>query len=83
MFFSAKLLALVALASPAFSAAIERRTTGLDVKFEAIGNTEIKAVLTNTAGEDLKLYTAGTFLDKAPIRKANVYKDGKFSFPVG
>lgn len=77
MLFSSNLVLLAAAAVPAFGAVIDRRASGIDVKFTSVGNTEIKAVLTNVAGEDLKLFTAGSPFDTAPIKKANVFKNGK------
>ncbi|WEW60289.1 ammonium transporter [Emydomyces testavorans] len=72
--------ALAALATPVFPFAVSRlpRTeSGLDVQLTAMGNTRLKAVITNKGNQQLNLLKYNTFLDEAPIPKVGIYKDGQ------
>ncbi|KAI1291542.1 neutral protease [Xylaria venustula] len=64
------------LASVASAASIDnaKRSSPLDVKIEMVGNSGIKASITNTGATDLKVLKTGTLLDKAPIEKVKVYQ---------
>ncbi|EAS27496.3 metalloproteinase 8 [Coccidioides immitis RS] len=76
---SSILLALAALVSPAFSYAIShlpRSEGGLDIQLTAIGNTRIKAIITNKADRPLKLLRYNNFFDDAPTQKVEIFKDG-------
>lgn len=68
--------ALASLAS-AFSDALSKRDSPLSVALEVTGNTEVKAVITNTGSEDLKLFKTGTFLDDALVEKVEVFQSGE------
>jgi deuterolysin len=59
------------------SAVPQKRNSGLDVKLTAVGNTKIKAIITNTGSTDFRLLTDGTLLDSAPVRKFHVSSSGK------
>jgi deuterolysin len=54
----------------------QRSTAGLDVQLISIGNTMVKAVITNTGSTDVRLLTDGTFLDPAPVHKFHVSSSG-------
>ncbi|KAF2244174.1 metallo proteinase [Trematosphaeria pertusa] len=71
-----KFLALAALASLASSISIElsKRESPLDVKLEMTGNTELKASVTNTGSEDLKVLKTGSFLDETAVEKVEVFQ---------
>ncbi|KAI0121180.1 deuterolysin metalloprotease [Xylariales sp. AK1849] len=70
-----KFLASVSLlASLASAASIVRRSGPLDVQLEMVGNTAVKATVTNTGAEDLKIFKIGTFLDSAPVEKVKVFQ---------
>lgn len=75
-----KFLALAALASLASSISIElsKRESPLDVKLEMTGNTELKASVTNTGSEDLKVLKTGSFLDETAVEKVEVFQGSKF-----
>lgn len=75
MKFISGLLALAALAS----AAPGKAPTPLDIKLESAGNAEIKAVITNTGKNNLKIFKTGTILDSSPIEKVKISSGGKSS----
>ncbi|KAF5024185.1 hypothetical protein F66182_3699 [Fusarium sp. NRRL 66182] len=74
-----KLLAGLALASMAVAAPLvdKRAPTPLDVKLELEGNSRVKAVITNHGKNNLKLLKVGTFLDSAPVERAQVFSAEK------
>ncbi|KAI0434168.1 neutral protease 2-like protein [Xylaria sp. FL1042] len=63
------------LASLASAASLGKRAAPLDVQLEQVGNSAIKATITNTGAEDLKVLKTGTILDSAPVEKVQVFKD--------
>lgn len=68
MKFVSGLLALAALAS-----AVPGNTpTPIDVHLEKAGNSQVKAVITNTGKTNLRLLKVGTILDKAVVEKTKV-----------
>jgi deuterolysin len=75
--------AIAALVTPSLAAAILpnliRRDAGLKVELSQVQKTEVNAVMTNTGNEALKLLDYGTLMDKNPVQKLNVFKDGKES----
>lgn len=73
-----KFLSFIALASMAMAApsAEKRAPSPLDVKLEMVGNSEVKATVTNNGKSNLKLFKTGTILDSAPVEKARVAYDG-------
>lgn len=46
---------------------------GLDIKIVAVGNTEVKAIITNIGATALRLLKEGTILDQAPVEKFHVH----------
>ena len=73
-------LTLSALMSLASSTAINlaKRDSPLELSLTMIGNTKVKATLSNTGSTDLKVLKKGTFLDSAPVEKVKVYGASKF-----
>ncbi|KAI0438097.1 neutral protease [Xylaria telfairii] len=71
------------LASVASAASIDnaKRNSPLDVKIEMVGNSGIKASITNTGASDLKVFKTGSLLDKAATEKVNVYQGSKLNMP--
>ncbi|PSN67388.1 neutral protease 2-like protein [Corynespora cassiicola Philippines] len=65
--------ALAALAS-AVSIDVNKRDTPLEVSIELTGNTAVKAVITNTGSEDLKVLKTGTLFGDAPTEKVEVFQ---------
>ncbi|KAG9253438.1 Deuterolysin metalloprotease family-domain-containing protein [Emericellopsis atlantica] len=73
-----KFFAALAMAAMAVAAPTEKRApTPLDVKLELVGNSEVKATVTNTGKNNLKLFSTGTFLDDAPVEKVSVLSGDK------
>ncbi|KAI3333921.1 neutral protease 2-like protein [Ustulina deusta] len=62
------------LASLASAASMGKRATPLDVQIEQVGNSGLKATITNTGAEDLKVLKTGTILDSAPVEKVQVFQ---------
>jgi deuterolysin len=73
-----KFLSSVLLASAASAVSINlgKRESPLDVKLEMLGNSEVKATISNTGTADLKLFKPGSILDTAEIEKVNVFTGG-------
>lgn len=71
-----KFFAVAAVASLANAVSIDfnKRDSALDVKLELTGNTAVKAVITNTGSEDLKVLKTGSFLDEAAVEKVEVFQ---------
>lgn len=78
MKFVAGLIALAALAS----AAPGKAPTPLDIKLESAGNAEIKAVITNTGKNNLKIFKSGTILDNSAVEKVSITSGGIFHPPA-
>lgn len=74
MKFISGLIALAALAS----AAPGKAPTPLDIKLEGAGNAEIKAVITNTGKNNLKIFKTGTILDSSAVEKVTISSGGMF-----
>ncbi|GME28774.1 peptidase m35 deuterolysin [Neofusicoccum parvum] len=72
-FFTGLSIAALATAASAVSLNLNKRDSPLDVKLEMVGNTEVKASVTNTGASDLKLYKTGSFLDTAAVEKVEIY----------
>ncbi|KAF4435381.1 hypothetical protein F53441_13534 [Fusarium austroafricanum] len=78
-----KLLAGLALASMAVAAPLadKRAPTPLNVELKMEGNSKVKAVITNNGKSNLKLLKVGTFLDTAPVERAQVFSAEKKTVP--
>lgn len=57
---------------------VQKRESPLKVTIESVGNSGVKASLTNTGSEDLKLLKTGTILDSKAIEKAEIYSGSMF-----
>ncbi|KAH8165869.1 deuterolysin metalloprotease M35 [Xylaria polymorpha] len=53
-----------------------RGESPLVVEIEQVGNSEVKASITNTGNAGLRLLKAGSILDSAPVEKARVAQGG-------
>ncbi|KAI1429812.1 neutral protease 2-like protein [Xylaria sp. FL1777] len=62
------------LASLASAASMGKRAAPLDVQIEQVGNSGLKATITNTGAEDLKVLKTGSILDSAPVEKVQVFQ---------
>lgn len=78
MKFASAIAAVTALAAPAASAAIgaEERRPELDINLSQIGNSLVKAVVTNTNPEPITVLNHNFFKDVAPIKKVAVFREG-------
>ncbi|KAI1039448.1 hypothetical protein LB505_002667 [Fusarium chuoi] len=78
-----KLLAGLALASMVVAAPLvdKRAPTPLNVELKMQGNSKVKAVITNNGKSNLKLLKVGTFLDTAPVERAQVFSAEKKTVP--
>jgi len=73
--------AVSALTTVASAASINiPNASPLDVKINMVGNTGVKATITNTGSKDLKVFKTGSFLDKTPTEKVRV-SQGKSAVP--
>ncbi|POR34938.1 Neutral protease 2 [Tolypocladium paradoxum] len=72
---SVALLASLVVSAP--SAVKDSSASPLNVKLEMTGNSQAKAVFTNTGKEHLKLLKTGTVFSKQATRKARVSANGK------
>ncbi|KAI0015764.1 Deuterolysin metalloprotease family-domain-containing protein [Xylariomycetidae sp. FL0641] len=80
MRFYAGISVLATLAS-AVSVDLSRRGSPLNVKLEMVGNTAVKASITNSGPSDLKVFKTGTFLDTSATEKVEVFQgDKKIAF---
>ncbi|KAH7063503.1 deuterolysin metalloprotease [Macrophomina phaseolina] len=66
-------LSFVASLAAAVSVDVNKRDTPLDVKLEVVGNTGVKASITNTGSAPLKLFKTGTLLDEFPVEKLQIH----------
>lgn len=78
MHFAFKALALATLSQIVSSARLDvhKRASALDVTLAAVDNGVVKATVTNTGAEDLKLLKFGSFFDSAPVQKLDVFSSG-------
>lgn len=72
------------LAAPIVASALSIRTdeAPLSLEITQIGNSAIKATLTNTADRDFKLLRSGSILDDNLIEKSQVFSAGKWINPL-
>ncbi|RYP07140.1 hypothetical protein DL764_002687 [Monosporascus ibericus] len=59
---------------PALSLDLGKRDSFLNVKPEIVGNTAVKASITNNGETDLNLFETGYFLDEAAVEKVDVFQ---------
>ncbi|KAI1815911.1 neutral protease 2-like protein [Poronia punctata] len=57
-----------------FASIVSAASSPLDVQIKQVGNSGLKATITNTGSEDLKVLKTGTILDSAPVEKVHVFK---------
>lgn len=60
---------------------VQKRASPLEITIESVGNSGVKASLTNTGSEDLKLLKTGTILDSKAIEKAEIYSGSELLYP--
>ena len=77
MKFTTSISFLIALVRAA-SIDIEKRDSPLDVKLEMVGNSAVKATVTNTGASNLKIFKTGSFLDESAVEKVDVFSGCRF-----
>jgi len=78
---SLRILAVSALAAVASCASVEldKRASPLDVKIEMVGNSLVRASVTNTGGSALKLFKTGSILGGDVVEKTEIFSTGTCS----
>ncbi|KAI9162844.1 Disintegrin and metalloproteinase domain-containing protein B [Paramyrothecium foliicola] len=77
----ASVISSLAVLANAATIDLHKREAPLDVKIEQIGNSEVKATITNTGSVALRVLKTGSILDSAPIEKAVISQgDHKVAF---
>ena len=66
-------LSLLASLASAMSVDLSQRNGPLDVKIEVVDNTNVKATITNTGNETLKVLKTGSILDTAAVEKTRIF----------
>jgi Deuterolysin metalloprotease (M35) family len=77
------LATFAALVAPSLAAAVPHihgQNTGVKVELSQGHNTKVHAVMINTGSETLKLLNYGTLMDKNPVQKLNVFKNGQYCY---
>ncbi|KLU90446.1 metallo-endopeptidase [Magnaporthiopsis poae ATCC 64411] len=76
-------LALASLISLASGVAVDlaQRPSPLSVAIEVVGNSEIKATVTNSGDSDLKLLKTGSILDSQAVEKTEIMGSGSSKIP--
>ena len=71
--------AVAALVVPSLTAVVPRTNQPAELKVELsqVQLTEVNAVMTKTGSETLKLLKYGTLMDRKPVQKLDVFKDGQ------
>jgi len=77
-----KYLALAAILSLANASVVTKRASALDVKLEMAGNTAVKAVITNTGAEAIKIWKTGSLFGQHATEKVQVFQGSKFDLIV-
>ena len=75
-------LSFLASLAAAVSVDANKRDSPLDVKLELVGNTGVKALITNSGSSALKLLKVGTLLDKQPVEKVEIHAAGSYIQPT-
>lgn len=57
---------------------VHKRASPLEVKIESVGNTALKATITNTGSQPLKLFKTGSVLDSTAVEKAEIFSGCKY-----
>lgn len=68
---------LAGVASVVAALSVRAEEPSLSLVIEQVGNTAVKAALTNTAGRDLKLLRSGSILDDNLIERSQVFAAGE------
>lgn len=58
---------------------VTKRESPLKVEIQSAGNSAVKAVITNTGSEPIKLMKTGSVLDQTAVEKAEIFSGGTYS----
>lgn len=58
---------------------VTKRDSPLKVEIQSVGNSAVKAVITNTGSDAIKLMKTGSILDKNAIEKAEIFSGGTYT----
>lgn len=75
------LASCLATLAAAASVDVAKRSSPLDVKLEKVGNSAVKAVITNTGSEDIQILKTGSIFDELAVEKAEVFSGCKSPQP--
>lgn len=77
---AAAVVSCLATLANAAVVSLDKRTASsaspLDVKIEHVGNSEVKATITNTGTSSLRVLKAGSLFDESPVEKTKVSQGG-------
>lgn len=81
-----KIATVLSFVAPALAVSIDRlekRASPLEVTIESVGNSAVKASITNTGASALKVFKSASILDNAAVEKTQVFSGGEcFSCPA-
>lgn len=75
-----KVLSLAALLALANASVVTKRASPLDVKLELTGNTAVKASITNTGADAIKVFKTGSIFGEHATEKAQVFQGSKYCY---
>lgn len=61
---------------------VTKRDSPLKVEIQSVGNSAVKAVVTNTGSEPIKLMKTGSILDNKAVEKAEIFSGGMYTLPI-
>lgn len=57
---------------------VTKRDSPLKVEIQSVGNSAVKAIVTNTGSEAIKLMKTGSILDQTAVEKAEIFSGGTY-----
>ena len=75
-----KVISFAALLALANASVVTKRASPLDVKLELTDNTNVKAAITNTGSEAIKVFKTGSIFGQHATEKAQVFQGSKLQF---
>lgn len=75
-----KFIAIASLVASALAVSIDRlekRDSLLAVTIESVGNSAVKASVTNTGTSAVKVFKSGSIFDSVPVEKTQVFSGGE------
>lgn len=75
--FNMKVISFAALLALANASVVTKRASPLDVKLEVTDNSNVKAAITNTGSEAIKVFKTGSIFGQHATEKAQVFQGSK------